>query len=101
MAGDAKQLPPASCVSGDAPDGGDQRPDEPGDAPDCASVLDLAQGSGAYRSLALRWHYRSRHEALIAFFNDAFYSGHLVTFPSRHSDGPDVGVELFWVEGTY
>jgi hypothetical protein len=101
LAGDAKQLPPASFVSGDAPDGGDQLPDEPGDAPDGESVLDLAQGSGAYRSLTLRWHYRSRHEALIAFSNDAFYAGRLVTFPSRHSDGPDVGVELFWVEGTY
>ena len=101
LAGDAKQLPPAGFFGGDAPDDGDQRPGGPGDVPDCESVLDLAQGSGAYRRLPLRWHYRSRHEALIAFFNDAFYSGHLVTFPSRHSDGPDVGVELFWVEGTY
>ncbi len=33
------------------------------------------RGSGAYRSLTLRWHYRSRHEALIAFSNAAFYAG--------------------------
>jgi REase_MTES_1575/Protein of unknown function (DUF4011)/AAA domain/Protein of unknown function (DUF3320) len=101
LAGDVKQLPPTGSASGGAPDDGDQRPAGHVDAPDCESVLDLAQESGAYQSLTLRWHYRSRHEALIAFSNDAFYSGRLVTFPSRHRDGPDVGVELFWVEGTY
>jgi hypothetical protein len=101
LAGDTKQLPPAGFAGDGAPDDGDQLPGEVGDVPGCESVLDLAQGSGAYRSLPLHWHYRSRHEALIAFSNDAFYSGRLGTFPSRHSDGPDVGVELFWVEGTY
>ena len=101
LAGDAKQLPPTGFAGVAVPADEDERPAEQAHAPDCDSVLDLAQGSGAYRSLALRWHYRSRHEALIAFSNDAFYSGRLVTFPSRHRDGPDVGVELFWVEGTY
>jgi len=89
LAGDQRQLPPAGL------------PEEPGDAADPESVLDLATGSGAYRSLTLRWHYRSRHEALIAFSNAAFYEGRLVTFPSRNSDGPNAGVELFWDEGTY
>ena len=101
LAGDRRQLPPASFSGGAEGNGGDEWPDEPGDTADPESVLDLAQGSGAYRSLALRWHYRSRHEALIAFSNAAFYEGRLVTFPSRNSDGPNVGVELFWDEGTY
>ena len=101
LAGDQRQLPPAGFSGGAAGNGGDEWPEEPGDAADPESVLDLAKGSGAYRSLALRWHYRSRHEALIAFSNAAFYEGRLVTFPSRNSDGPNVGVELFWDEGTY
>jgi hypothetical protein len=102
LAGDQRQLPPAGLSGGGAEgDGGDEWPDEPGDTAGPESVLDLAKGSGAYRSLALRWHYRSRHEALIAFSNAAFYQGRLVTFPSRNSDGPNVGVELFWDEGTY
>jgi hypothetical protein len=101
LAGDQRQLPPASFFGGAAGNGGDEWPDEPGDAADPESVLDLAKRSGAYRSLALRWHYRSRHEALIAFSNAAFYEGRLVTFPSRNSDGPNVGVELLWDEGTY
>jgi hypothetical protein len=101
LAGDQRQLPPTGLSSGAGENGGDEWPAEPGDTADPESVLDLAKRSGAYRSLALRWHYRSRHEALIAFSNAAFYEGRLVTFPSRNSDGPNVGVELFWDEGTY
>src|SRR5262249_14494808 len=96
LAGDQRQLPPAGPRGG----GGRGR-GERGDAAARKSVLDLGRGSGAYRSLALRCHSRSRHEALIAFSNAAFYEGRLVTFPSRNSDGPNVGVELFWDEGTY
>ena len=32
----------------------------------------------------LRWHYRSRHESLIAFSNSEFYDNRLVVFPSPH-----------------
>ncbi len=101
LAGDQKQLPPTSFFSGGAADDGEEWPEESEDASDFESVLDLAKRSGAFRNLPLRWHYRSRHEALIAFSNAAFYEGRLITFPSRHSDGPNVGVELFWVDGTY
>jgi hypothetical protein len=100
LAGDEQQLPPASFASDGAP-GADDGPEEPGDTPGPESILDLAKASGAYKNLALRWHYRSRHEALIAFSNTAFYGGRLVTFPGRHSDGPSAGVELFWAGGTY
>src|SRR5215831_10113144 len=97
LAGDQQQLPPASGGALDA----DEGPEEPEDAPGPESILDLAKASGAYKNLALRWHYRSRHEALIAFSNATFYGGRLVTFPGRHSDGPGAGVELFWAGGTY
>jgi len=98
LAGDQRQLPPASFPGDGALD---DRPDTSAETPDRRSILDLAAESGAYRNLNLRWHYRSRHEALIAFSNAEFYEGRLVTFPSRHGDGRNVGVELFWVEGTY
>jgi REase_MTES_1575/Protein of unknown function (DUF4011)/AAA domain/Protein of unknown function (DUF3320) len=101
LAGDQKQLPPTNFFAAALADDEDEWSEDSGDAADFDSILDLAKGSGAYRSLTLRWHYRSLHEALIAFSNAAFYSGKLVTFPSRHSDGPDVGVELFRVNGTY
>jgi hypothetical protein len=98
LAGDRRQLPPAGFSGDAAPD---EQPDGPAEAPDRRSVLDLVKESGAYRNLALRWHYRSRHEALIAFSNAEFYDGRLVTFPSRHGNVANAGVELFWVEGTY
>jgi len=33
----------------------------------------------------LRWHYRSRHESLIAFSNNRYYDDSLITFPSPQS----------------
>src|SRR5690606_31808884 len=47
----------------------------------------------------LRWHYRSRHEALIAFSNRHFYEGRLLTFPSPDDGGGRLGVRLRHVEG--
>ncbi len=101
LAGDQKQLPPANFFAAGAADDSDEWSEDSDDAADFESVLDLAKASGAYRSLTLRWHYRSLHEALIAFSNATFYQGQLVTFPSTHSEGRDVGVELFPVRGTY
>lgn len=99
-AGDPKQLPPTSFFAA-AGDEGDEWVDDADDAKDFESILDLARSSGAYRSLTLRWHYRSRHESLIAFSNSSFYDGQLITFPGAEHEGPDVGVELIQVEGVY
>jgi superfamily I DNA and/or RNA helicase len=96
LAGDHRQLPPAGPASG-AMDDGDQGPAEFGEA-DPESVLDVAKGSGAFGNLTLRWHYRSRHEELIAFPNAAFYGGRLLPVPGG---GAVAGVELFHGEGTY
>ncbi|GAA4957336.1 DUF3320 domain-containing protein [Actinoplanes utahensis] len=74
IVGDDAQLPPA------------------GDQP---SVLVVANDCGAFTRLALTNHYRSRHESLIAFANQAFYQNRLVTFPTAHPAGPDLGVELY------
>ncbi|MBG0562771.1 DUF3320 domain-containing protein [Actinoplanes aureus] len=72
--GDDAQLPPA------------------GDQP---SVLVVANDCGAFSRLCLTWHYRSRHESLIRFANDAFYQGRLITFPGAHPVGEDIGVRLY------
>ena len=48
---------------------------------DLESILDECLAAQLpYRRLD--WHYRSRHESLIAFSNHAYYDGRLVTFPS-------------------
>ncbi|MEV4352050.1 AAA domain-containing protein, partial [Actinoplanes sp. NPDC049596] len=108
-AGDDKQLPPTSffSVSAEAPAAVDLDADEEPagdvatDVNDFQSVLELAKACGAFRTLGLAWHYRSRHEALIAFANHAFYQGRLITFPGATESDPDAGVELIPAGGVY
>jgi very-short-patch-repair endonuclease/DNA polymerase III delta prime subunit len=81
VCGDPKQLPPTdffnrSADAGEGPDDGD-----PAGSPAYESLLDTCLALGMPRQ-RLRWHYRSRREALIAFSNRHFYDGRLVTFPS-------------------
>lgn len=97
LAGDDKQLPPTSFFERNE----DDTDDEDTDVKDFQSVLELAKACGAFTNLGLRWHYRSRHEDLIAFSNYKFYEGKLVTYPSSHSDGDDVGVAFYNAQGMY
>lgn len=98
VAGDQKQLPPTSfgqrigTVDDDTYD--EDQLDE------FESLLDLCK-AGALGSLPLNWHYRNKHEALITYSNYEFYSGGLLTFPGATDEAPDVGVELFKVDGVY
>ncbi|MFG1996166.1 DUF4011 domain-containing protein [Actinoplanes sp. NPDC048988] len=111
VAGDDKQLPPTSffAVSSTVEPSADADPqdeDEPAedaatDVNDFQSVLELAKACGAFRTLALAWHYRSRHEALIAFANHAFYQARLITFPCANASDPESGVELILAGGVY
>ncbi|WP_246430530.1 DUF3320 domain-containing protein [Streptomyces rectiverticillatus] len=100
VAGDQKQLPPTSFFSTGAEDDDEDEWDE--NAPvGFESVLDICKGSGVLRSLSLRWHYRSRHENLIAFSNHEFYEGDLITFPGALEQAPDIGVEFIKADGVY
>ena len=104
LAGDQRQLPPATSSSSVALGDGEQWPAEFDGPPGPESVLDIAKGSGAFGDLALRWHYRSRHEALIAFSNAAFYDGRLLPLPGggpAAGIGPEAGIETFHAGGTY
>jgi REase_MTES_1575/AAA domain/Protein of unknown function (DUF3320) len=79
VVGDPKQLPPTRFFER-------QMPGVDGDAvevevEDLESILDECLGAGV-PSFELKWHYRSRHESLIAFSNQAYYGGRLVTFPA-------------------
>jgi hypothetical protein len=78
VVGDNKQLPPTSFfLTGE----GDLEAED-AEAPDnFESILDAASAAGLPARM-LRWHYRSRDEALITFSNAHFYGGRLATFPS-------------------
>ncbi|GAA3040851.1 hypothetical protein GCM10020229_60120 [Kitasatospora albolonga] len=104
VAGDEKQLPPTAFFSaGEDEEDDDATPGEADDKPTSyESLLTLAKGSGMLKNLTLRWHYRSRHEHLIAFSNHEFYDGSMTTFPGALADSPDVGVAFIRaVDGRY
>jgi len=92
VVGDAKQLPPTDFFR-------EVSYDDEDDIPDLESVLDECSSSMPQRML--RWHYRSRHESLIAFSNHYFYNDRLSTFPSSVSH-EGLGVSFVHVpEGEY
>lgn len=88
VVGDSKQLPPTSFF--------ERTSDE--DAPlseenleDMESILDECVAC-QMPSRTLTWHYRSRHESLIAFSNYHYYANALNTFPSPDRDTTRLGV---------
>ncbi len=92
VVGDPKQLPPTAFFRSAYVD-----EDNP-ETEDLESVLDdcLALGMPERH---LRWHYRSKHESLIAFSNSMYYDNRLCTFPSP--DAMESKVRLVEVDGTY
>ncbi|WP_449446581.1 DUF4011 domain-containing protein [Thermomonas brevis] len=94
VVGDPKQLPPTSFFSRISADGDSQ---EVSVAEEAESILDLA--SSHFRPMrSLRWHYRSRHESLIAFSNKQFYDGKLIVFPSPFPRSRGLGVRTHYVK---
>ena len=75
VVGDPKQMPPTNFFSNMSFD------EEHADKEDLESILDDCLAL-SMPSRHLRWHYRSRHESLIAFSNAKYYDNRLLTFPS-------------------
>lgn len=101
VVGDPKQLPPTNFFDRlMEPD--DEDPDDtPAVVDGVESVLGICEL--LYRPVrTLRWHYRSRHESLIAFSNKQFYDGRLVVFPSPFKRNKRLGVNYRYVpDGIY
>ncbi len=76
VVGDPRQLPPTSFFMTESED-----EDEDPQLADLTSILDDCLALGMPETHLL-WHYRSRHESLIAFSNNQFYENKLYTFPS-------------------
>lgn len=96
VVGDSKQMPPSNFFNSV---GDSDNDDEEDDITDFESILDLCSTSFPQRRL--KWHYRSRFEQLISFSNKNFYENDLVTFPSSKTDRAGVGVDFFYVDGTF
>ena len=80
VVGDTKQLPPTSFFDSLT----SEMDDEENVTADMPSILGMCQSQGLIPKM-LRWHYRSRHESLIAVSNHEFYENRLVIFPSPGS----------------
>lgn len=96
VVGDPKQLPPTNFFN--RADDSDEVPIGEAEVKDLESILDECLGAGL-RQQSLDWHYRSRHESLIAFSNVTYYDSRLITFPSPVTQ--DTAVSFRHVAGTY
>ena len=97
VAGDNKQLPPTSFFQKLLIEDIDWDEMTEGDVEVFDSILEECLGIGLPVK-TLRWHYRSRHEGLIAFSNERFYDGTLITFPSAIAKDDALGVKLGYVK---
>jgi hypothetical protein len=88
MVGDPKQLPPTSFF-----DRAESDVDDTDVETELESILEECIGANV-PTMKLSWHYRSRHESLIAFSNYRYYGGDLVTFPSPVTDDRAVSFHL-------
>ncbi|SAK48708.1 serine/threonine protein kinase [Caballeronia pedi] len=88
MVGDPKQLPPTSFF-----DRAESDVDDTDVETELESILEECIGANL-PTMKLSWHYRSRHESLIAFSNYRYYGGDLVTFPSPVTDDRAVSFHL-------
>ena len=96
VVGDSKQMPPTrffDSIGGEGEDDADNR------LGDLESILGTMIGQRAPQRM-LRWHYRSRHESLIAVSNQEFYDGKLVIFPNSNPADPALGIKYHYLPDT-
>ena len=92
VVGDSKQMPPTSFFTST------QTEEEEASIDDMESILDDCK-TLSLPEYYLSWHYRSKHESLIAFSNSQYYDNRLFTFPSV--DDQQAKVRLVPVAGVY
>ena len=92
VVGDPKQLPPTSFFESNHVD------EDNIEQEDLESILDDCLALSIPETYLL-WHYRSKHESLIAFSNREFYDNGLFTFPSPNDLKSEV--EFIPVKGFY
>jgi very-short-patch-repair endonuclease len=95
VVGDPKQLPPTAFFSkmtsgGDNDDDGE---DAVGRVADIESILGLFTARGLPMRM-LRWHYRSKHQSLIAVSNRQFYENKLFIVPSPYTAEAGMGLRF-------
>lgn len=93
VVGDERQLPPTkffSKMTGSQPSEDD---DDGTPVADIESILGLCVARGLPQRM-LRWHYRSRHQSLIAISNSQFYENKLFIVPSPYTQEAGMGLRF-------
>ena len=93
VVGDDKQLPPSNFF-GQITELEEVDDDEEASVvSDMESILDLFVTKNAKQTM-LQWHYRSKHESLIAVSNKHFYEDKLINLPSAYAQSEDLGLQF-------
>lgn len=93
VVGDPKQLPPTAFFAKMTGAGSDEEEDDGTRVADIESILGLFTARGLPTRM-LRWHYRSKHESLIAVSNRQFYESKLFIVPSPYTAEAGMGLRF-------
>jgi superfamily I DNA and/or RNA helicase/very-short-patch-repair endonuclease len=102
VVGDREQLPPSTFFERQfEADPDEDAADDVSAVEEQESILDVARAL-YHPPRQLRWHYRSRHDSLIAFSNMEFYNNRLLVFPSPSLKSGREGIQFRHVaDGVY
>ena len=101
VVGDERQLPPTKFFAKMTGGQSDDDDAETSQIADIESILGLFTARGMHQRM-LRWHYRSRHQSLIAVSNTQFYENKLFIVPSPYTQEAGMGLSFHHVrEGTF
>ena len=93
--GDTRQLPPTSFFDHIVDSDKEYEDEVVSATSDVESILHLCRRS--YPSKTLSWHYRSRHESLIAVSNQEFYDNTLLIYPSPDYETDKLGLKFVYL----
>jgi len=99
VVGDERQLPPTqffSKMTNDSSAADDDDETAGAQVGDVESVLGLCLARGLPQRM-LRWHYRSRHQSLIAVSNSQFYENKLRIIPSPYTQEAGTGLRFIHI----
>src|SRR3546814_8225244 len=102
VVGDEKQLPPTAFFKKLTGEDDGEEIDEgiTIEAKDAESILELCLAKGV-PSRMLSWHYRSKHQSLIAVSNREFYENKLFIVPSHYDAVAGMGLKFNLLKDTH
>ncbi len=96
VVGDERQLPPTTFFAKVTGSQSENDDGEGAQVADIESILGLFTARGLPERM-LRWHYRSRHQSLIAVSNSQFYENRLFIVPSPYTQEAGMGLRFHHV----